>query len=274
MCADRPVDLWDGALIDTAIWHGRSGEAARQFRYRATYLALPLAAFEAGHLPIRPDRAGIWSLRRRDYGLRDGSALGDFIRDQLAPVGLADAQVTLVTMPRSSFYGFNPVSFWLARDAGGLRAVLAEVSNTFGEWHLYLCRHPDGRPIAPCDRITGDKLFHVSPFLPRNGHYVFRFDAGPGRFGAWVDWIGADGAVRLGTSMAGPARALTPASLRAARLRHPLQAQRVMALIHWQALQLVRRRVRFYPKPAQADATSSRAEGAAADRAKGGHPHV
>lgn len=245
------TDLWDGALIDTAIWHGRSGDLARQFRYRATYLALPLTALEAGRLPLHPDRRGLWALRRRDYGARDGSSLGAFIAAQLAPHGLAHCEVTLVTLPRSLGYGFNPVSFWLARDALGLRAVLAEVSNTFGERHLYLCRAAGSRPIGRSDRLAGEKLFHVSPFLPRAGRYIFRFDTGPDRFGAWVDWQGDDGSVRLGTSMAGPARALTRTSLRAAMLRAPLAAQKVIALIHWQALRLKLGGATYRRKPEQ-----------------------
>ncbi|MCQ0969383.1 DUF1365 domain-containing protein (plasmid) [Paracoccus sp. TK19116] len=245
------TDLWDGALIEAAIWHGRSGDLARQFRYRATYAALPLDRLEAGDLPLKPDRRGLWSIRRRDYGHGDGAPLTDFIADILDPHGLPHCRVTLVTMPRGSGYGFNPVSFWLARDDEGLRAVLAEVSNTFGERHLYLCRHPDNRVIAPSDRFQGKKLFHVSPFLPRSGQYQFRFDPGPDRFGAWVDWTGVDGTVRLGTSMAGPARPLTRANLRAAALRQPVQPLRVISLIHWHALKLKMHGVRYRPKPPQ-----------------------
>lgn len=251
-------DLWEGgALIDTRIWHGRRGDAMRDFRYRATYLALPVAGLDGGTLPLVADRAGVWALRRRDFGARDGSPLGVFIADLLAGAGLGPCQVTLVTTPRTAGYGFNPVSFWLCRDAGGLRAVLAEVSNTFGERHLYLCHRPDGAPIGPDDRLAGDKLFHVSPFLPRSGRYVFRFDVTPGRFGAWIDWQGADGTMRLGTAMTGQTRALTPARLRRASWRHPFQAQKIIALIHWQAARLFGRGVRYLAKPEQGAARSS-----------------
>lgn len=250
-------DLWDGALIDATIWHGRSGDVSRQFRYRATYLATPLAALENARLPLVPDRAGLWSLRRRDYGFCDGRPLQDFIAAQLDPHGLAHCDVTLITLPRTSGYGFNPVSFWLARDERGLRAVLAEVSNTFGERHLYLCRHPDNRPIARSDRLSGEKLFHVSPFLPRGGSYRFRFHPGPDRFGAWIDWLGADGSLRLGTAMTGPARALTRTSLRRAMLRHPMQSQKVIGLIYWQALKLAARGVAYRRKPEQLARTRS-----------------
>lgn len=245
------VDLWEGALIDVAIWHARAGDVSRQFRYSALYAALPLDALEAGRLPLRLGRAGLWRLRSSDYGARDGSALSAFIRSRLGPVGLAHCRTTLITMPRGLLNGFNPVSFWLARDDQGLRAVLAEVSNTFGESHIYMCRHPDNRIIGRSDRLTGDKLFHVSPFLPREGSYVFRFDAGPGRFGAWVDWNGTDGTLRLQTSMAGSARPLTRASLRRAALRHAFQPLRVLGLIHWQAARLFARGARYRTKPQQ-----------------------
>jgi hypothetical protein len=61
----------------------------------------------------------------------------------------ADGEVVLQTMPRVFGFVFNPVSFWFCHDRdGGLRAVLAEVSNTFGERHNYLVAHPDRRPSS------------------------------------------------------------------------------------------------------------------------------
>ncbi len=260
--------IWDGALMEARVWHGRSGDLARQFRYRVTYLALPLADFEADQLPVRPDRCGVWSVRRRDYGARDGTSMSAFIRDLLSDHGVKAAEVALITLPRTLGYGFNPISLWLARDDQGLRAVLAEVSNTFGERHLYLCRHADNRVITESDRLAGDKLFHVSPFLPREGRYVFRFDVRPGRFGLWVDWIGTDGVVRLGTSLTGSLRPLSRTRLQRASLRAPMQAQRVMALIHWQALKLFRKGIRYRTKPVQKNRTRSQVSDTT------GGPHV
>ena len=66
---------------------------------------------------------------------------------------------------------FNPVSFWLCRRDGDdtLIAVIAEVSNTFGDRHSYLVHHPDLRTIEASDRLTAQKIFHVSPFQPVEG---------------------------------------------------------------------------------------------------------
>ena len=64
-----------------------------------------------------------------------------------------------MTMPRILGYAFNPVSFWFCFDAGkGLRAVLAEVNNTFGERHCYLCFRDDrGCASARMDAVQSQQ---------------------------------------------------------------------------------------------------------------------
>lgn len=93
-------------------------------------------------------------------------------------------RIDLVTMPRVAGLMFNPVSFWMCHDPeGGLRAVLAEVNSTFGERHCYLCRRSDGGIITARDQITARKLLYVSPFLPVEGEYRFRFQENADRLG-------------------------------------------------------------------------------------------
>ena len=77
----------------------------------------------------------------------------------------------LLTQPRVFGFVFNPVSFWFCFDGQNqLYAVVAEVTNTYGTRHSYLCHKPDHSPIAPTDRILADKLMHVSPFQKIEGH--------------------------------------------------------------------------------------------------------
>ena len=63
------------------------------------------------------------------------------------------------------------------------RAVIAEVSNTFGDRHSYLCAHGDHRPLTREDTLSAQKIFHVSPFQPIEGGYTFRFDIRADRIG-------------------------------------------------------------------------------------------
>jgi DUF1365 family protein len=83
----------------------------------------------------------------------------------------ATGPLWLHTYPRVLGYTFKPVSFWYChRPDGTLRAIVAEVNNTFGERHCYLLDNPVyGR------ELNADKRFHVSPFCEVEGRYRFRF---------------------------------------------------------------------------------------------------
>lgn len=239
-------------IVRTRIMHARLRPKRNAFRYTLSYVALPLSAWSAqgGASVLRFDPFGALRVEARDYG--DGvTPPGAWIAAVLARENLceADGAVTLVTLPRLLGYVFNPVSFWLCRDRGGaLRAVVAEVNNTFGERHAYLCCHDDHRSIAPGDRMPVRKIFHVSPFLETEGRYVFRFACENGRLGIRINLEDRDGVI-LVTAMEGRFAPLNTAGVAATLLLHPLQALKVVALIHWQALKLALKGVPHWQKP-------------------------
>lgn len=104
-----------------------------------------------------------------------------------------NGEIVLVTLPRVFGYVFNPVSFWFCLDEKqNLRAVICEVNNTFGETHTYICAHKDERPIAPEDILEGKKVFHVSPFMEREGHYRFRFYYNEDKMHTRIDYYDED----------------------------------------------------------------------------------
>src|SRR6185437_6467336 len=105
--------------------------------------------------------------------------------------------------------------------AGGLRAVLAEVNNTFGERHSYLCFHDNHRAIAGGDRLWAVKAFHVSPFIAVEGRYAFRFTVAPGRAAIAIDLEDGDGLL-LRTSVSGRLMPLTMGRLLGVLARNPL----------------------------------------------------
>ncbi len=241
------------AIVDATVVHRRLRPRVNAFRYRVAYLCLDLAALDqAGGRWLKLDRPGLVSFRRADHGGRDGSDLEAWLRRILADHGLAevcDGGVTLMTMPRMLGYVFNPVSFWFCRDrAGALRTVLCEVNNTFGESHCYLVHHDDRRPIRPDDWLDGQKVFHVSPFLPVEGAYRFRFRLDDGRAHVDVNYHDAGG-LMLATSVAGRREALADRTVLRRFLGNPAMTLAVIFRIHWQALQLWRKRAKFYRKP-------------------------
>ena len=240
-------------LIAATVVHRRLRPREHAFRYRVAYLCLDLGALDAAAGRwLKLDRPGLVSFRRADHGGRDGGDLKTWLREILAGHGLeevCDGGVTLMTMPRMLGCLFNPVSFWFCRDrAGALRAVLCEVNNTFGESHCYLVHHDDRRPIAPNAWLDGRKVFHVSPFLPVEGDYRFRFRLDAGIAHVDVNYHDAQG-LMLATSVGGRREPLTDGAVLRRFLGNPAMTVGVMVRIHWQALQLWRKRARFYRKP-------------------------
>lgn len=241
------------SLVAATVVHRRKRPRENAFRYRVAYLCLDLGTLgSAAGRWLKVDRAGLVSFRRADHGGRDGRDLQAWLREILAGHGLGDVcdgEVTLMTMPRMLGYVFNPVSFWFCRDrVGALRAVLCEVNNTFGESHCYLVHHGDRRPIEPQAWLDGRKVFHVSPFLPVEGSYRFRFRLDAQAAHVDVNYHDADG-LMLATSVGGRREPLTDRAVLHRFLGNPMMTMGVVLRIHWQALQLWRKRVKFYRKP-------------------------
>jgi DUF1365 family protein len=250
--ASPPADA--PALIEGQVMHRRARPARNAFTYPAFCLRLPLSRLDAlPALGIARNRLGLLSFHDRDHGARDGSPLEPWVRGLLAREGIdAPGEVVLHAFPRMLGYVFNPVSFWVCHDAGGrVAAVLAEVNNTFGERHLYLVAHHDGRPIADGDTLGARKVFHVSPFCAVRGRYAFRFHFGPARWLARIDYFDDDGdAPLIATAISGAVRPLTRDGARALLVRYPAFTLGVVARIHWQAAKLWAKRVPFFAKPA------------------------
>jgi DUF1365 family protein len=228
-------------LLTGRVMHRRLRPVRNHFSYRVFFLRLPLSRLEESGIPL--NRAALASLHFRDHGARDGSHPLPWIRQLLARQGIqADGEVWLHCFPRVLGYVFNPVSFWFCEDRDGrLKAVLAEVNNTFGERHSYLLR---------ADRaLEARKEFHVSPFFPVAGRYRFHFEERAGRRLARIDYLDDNGSPLLYTSLSGTPRPLTRARLALALLAHPFMTFAIMARIHWQALRLWVKRAPFFPKP-------------------------
>jgi DUF1365 family protein len=237
-------------IFTAKVMHKRLFPKVNAFTYGIYYLVLPLSNI-AG---VVHNRFGVLSFYDKDHGPRDGSDLESWIRPVLKQykLDIITDQVLLVSMPRVLGYVFNPVSFWFCLDKdGGLRAVLCEVNNTFGQTHSYLCAHEEGQVIKAEDCLQAKKLFHVSPFLQRQGHYTFRFSIQEKQLGVWIDFYDDEGKKQLITSLIGELSPLTKRRLLQTFWSHPLVTFKTIWLIHWQALKLVLKGIKYISKPVQ-----------------------
>ncbi len=247
--------------------HTRLRPKRHAFSYDTFFLLLPLRSLRA-----HPESAGALAFNRRgalsffetDHGdgrsLQDGGALA-WLDALLQGEGILDAtgEAWLHCYPRVWGYTFKPVSFWYCHRADGtLRAIVVEVNNTFGERHCYLLDHPRYGV-----ELQAQKVFHVSPFCSVAGRYRFRFvrtahKGGRDRSVVRIDHDDGEGSPLLLTSVSGDLLPVSAQTVRRALWGYPVMTLAVMARIHWQALRLWAKRVRFHRKPAPPGADVTR----------------
>ncbi len=236
------------------VMHRRLFPVAYRFEYPVFTLLLDVdrVAEAARAVPFfSHNRRNLLSFHDRDHGPRDGSPLRPWLEAHLARAGveLEGGRVSLLAFPRLLGYVFNPLSLWFCHHRDGtLRAVLCEVSNTFGERHSYLL-HEHGAPLETPVRQGRDKHFHVSPFLSMDARYEFRISP-PGERLAVAIREFQDDALTLVATQTGEARPWSSRELLRALARMPLVGLQVMARIHRQALGIWLRGAPFHRKPA------------------------
>ena len=259
--------------------HTRLKPVRHAFAYPTYFLMLPLRSLQSSknnsssnpsspHYNSLSNRCGISFNKRAALSFYDsdhgdgrspeqGGALA-WLDTLLHAEGITDAtgEIWLHCYPRVLGYTFKPVSFWYCHRADGtLRTVVVEVNNTFGERHCYLLDQPH---YGMEQRAT--KVFHVSPFCEVTGEYRFRFmrtgDAGQASSAhnsmaqtvVRIDYDDATGPL-LQTSVSGQLVLATPAAVRRALWRYPAMTFGLIARIHWQAIQLWLKQVKFIGKP-------------------------
>lgn len=240
------------ALATGIVWHRRSSPRQHAFRYRLYFSLLDLAQLEETFARCRLwslHRPNLVRLRRDDFLAPHDLPLIDAVRQRVAAeLGFApDGPIRMLTHLRQWGMCFNPVTFYFCDHAGALSAIVADVHNTpWNESRAYVL---DARSQSGPDyRFEFDKDFHVSPFLPMDMDYDWRFRVGNDRIDVHMLLI------RKGTECfrAGMSLALQPMTRRAMTLmpiRFPFVTLKVVAGIYWQAFRLWAKGIPFHPHP-------------------------
>ena len=244
------------ALYTGHVAHNRPGK--HRLRYRVFMLAVDLdelTALDRRLTLFAYNRTALMALFDRDHGERTNTPLRPQIEARLreAGIGWDGGRIVLLTMPRLLNYVFNPLSvYFCVRRDGTLAALVHEVSNTFGERHFYVLpprTASNGQIAQACE-----KEFFVSPFLEMGLAYEFRVTP-PGERAVVAMVVRRGDAVALTASFAGERRELTDANLLRAWLGNPLMTVAVIAGIHWEALKMWVKGVRYLGRGPSAGAS-------------------
>jgi uncharacterized protein len=244
------------AIYSGWVRHRRYAPHAHAFRYRMTQLYIDLD--ELPHLFLGRwfwsyERRNIAQFRRRDYFGDPYLPLADAMRERIrleigrAPTG----PIRLLTHLRYFGHCFNPVSFYYCfrEDGVTLDTVVAEITNTpWRERHAYVLPVDAATRHGDVHAFSFDKAFHVSPFLPMDRRYAWRFSTPGDALRVHMDVM--DGERReFDATVVLDRHPFTAANLARVLLRFPPMTMRVVAAIHWQALLIWLRRNPVYDHP-------------------------
>jgi uncharacterized protein len=244
----------NSALYIGNVYHARVQPFRHAFKYRVFSLLLDLDELDSLSAKLKlfaRNRFGLLSFHDKDHGAGDGDAKAWAARAMQDGLGFSPARVKLLCFPRLWGFVFNPLAIYYGYDADGrLRAILHQVSNTFGERHSLLMPVTQaGSNHAATLRHASAKLFHVSPFFPVSGGYAFRMND-PAEDLSVVIRYHSDAEQPLMVARHTAHRAaLTDAGILKAVLGHPLMTLKVWLGIHWEALKLVLKGATYHKKP-------------------------
>lgn len=208
------------------------------------------------------NRRAFFSIRDADHG--DGNGIRRWVEEELSNAGLEGAgyRITMLCYPRILGYVFNPLTvFYCYDEYQNLRAVIYEVHNTFKERHSYVL------PVRSAGKIIKqrcDKQFYVSPFIEMDCSYNFFLHPPADKVRVVIREEDKDGLL-LAAAFSGDYSDLTDQALLKVAFRYPLMTLKIMAGIHFEALKLFMKGIRYIARTpakehAPISATTSRGQ--------------
>ena len=241
------------ALYTGQLRHRRFAPREHQFSYRLFMMYVDLAELDEvfrGRWLWSARRPALAWLRRADYIGDPGLPIDTVVRDRIAertgarPTG----PIRMLTHLRQFGVGFNPVTFYYCFDDSDSRVetIVAEITNTpWNERHAYVL--PDVGPARPL-RYRIAKQFHVSPFMPMDLSYDWRFSQPSARLSVHMEDLQDDRKI-FDATLTLQRREISSAALAHALIAFPFMTARVVGAIYWQALRLWLKRIPFHSHP-------------------------
>jgi DUF1365 family protein len=247
----------NSAIYRGTIRHRRFIPVENAFRYRIFFMFLDLAEMSKA-LSIHPlwsaSRVNLAYFRRRDHFGDARVPLDRALRDRVeVRTGLRPAgPIRVLTHLRYFGHCFNPVTFYFIYDGGDshLETIVAEITNTpWGERHLYVLDEASNiHPDQQWRRFRFSKEFHISPYMPMDIDYDWRFSVPGDRLN--VHLMNFKNGKRLFDATLNLSRMpINRENLTRMLLLYPAMTLKVVGMIYWQALKLKIKQTPFFDHP-------------------------
>jgi DUF1365 family protein len=222
----------------SSIMHHRLKPKAHRFTYRIANLLLDLD--ELSYLDkyltgFSYNKAGLFSVYDKDYVTTENHTLKQHVQALLTQQGCTTAKrVELLCIPRNLGYSFNPLCIFFCYDNNNhLYATLYQVSNTFGQKHIYFIEGQNEHRL----NHQANKVFFVSPFIDMDCQYQFHINPPDKTLRVLIKQEDSEGPL-LNATLIGKSTPLTSKALFTLCLRLPFFTYKVIVGIHWEAFRL------------------------------------
>jgi DUF1365 family protein len=241
--------------------HRRFTPRSHQFSYKLFLVYLDLS-----ELPSVFDRFWLWSIekaniasfRRKDHLGENRLPLDTSVRDHIEQETGRRPQGPIRLLTHLSYFGFrfNPVSMYYCFDEQdeNLEFIVAEVNNTpWGEQYCYVLNSKDNQsqkdsPGNKLHRYFENKRFHVSPFMPMDMQYDWRFSTPDDALSVHMENYQHEQKV-FDATLKLKKRDMTSRNLALALFQFPLITMKIVFAIYYQALLLWLKKIPFINHP-------------------------